>query len=144
MLIRVQRGSSVPISKQIDGQLRALIVSGTLAVGDQLPSVRQLARDLAVNVNTVLRVYERLAAEGLIELRHGDGTYVKERPRTEATQKSKRYEELAAELDALVRRGMMLGMTAKEWPKFLAESIERIRRDTGEHQSRSPKLKEVI
>ena len=76
MFLRVQRGAAVPISRQIEGQIRAQILSGTVAAEDQLPSVRQLARELAVNVNTVLRVYERLAADGLIELRHGDGTYV--------------------------------------------------------------------
>ena len=50
--------------------------SGGVRPGDRLPSVRELARELAVNQNTVLRVYERLCGEGLLEMRHGQGTFV--------------------------------------------------------------------
>ena len=81
MHLRVERGSTVPLSKQIDEQIRAQCLSGILRPGDCLPSVRQLAKDLAVNVNTVFRVYERLAAEKFIEMRQGDGTYVLPQPR---------------------------------------------------------------
>jgi GntR family transcriptional regulator len=73
MLIRVEKGSAVPISRQIADQLRAQCLSGRLTAGTQIPSVRQLARELTVNQNTVLRVYERLTAEGLLEMRHGEG-----------------------------------------------------------------------
>jgi GntR family transcriptional regulator len=131
MFIRVQRGSPVPISRQIDAQIRAQILSGTLAAGGQLPSVRQLARELAVNVNTVFRVYERLAADGLIELKHGDGTYVSQRRKGAATaQLAKRRREFGAELDALVRRALMLGVAADELPRWLAESLARVRKET--------------
>ncbi len=81
MFVHIERGSAVPISRQIMEQLRSQCLSGTLAAGEKLPSVRELAQQLAVNVNTVFRIYERLSAEGLIELRHGDGTYVLPRPR---------------------------------------------------------------
>src|SRR5690349_17232608 len=76
MFIRLETTSGVPITRQIADQIRAQIDTGSLARGDKLPSVRGLAVDLAVNQNTVLRVYERLTAEGLLEMRHGDGTYV--------------------------------------------------------------------
>ena len=131
MLIRIQRGSSVPISRQIDAQIRAQILSGSLRPEDQLPSVRQLARELAVNVNTVARVYERLGAEKFIELRHGDGTYVASRSkRAVSSELTERRREFSRELDALVRRGLMLGITAAELSQRLAESIERARQDT--------------
>jgi len=130
MFIRIQRGSSIPVSRQMDAQIRAQILAGSLRPGDQLPSVRQLARELAVNVNTVLRVYERLSAEGFIDLRHGDGTYVAERPKdADSSQLAERRREFYLELDALVRRGLMLGVTAAELPQRLAESIERVQRD---------------
>lgn len=130
MLLRIQRGSAVPVSRQIDAQIRAQILAGSLQPGDQLPSVRQLARELAVNVNTVLRVYERLSAEGFVDLRHGDGTYVAERPEGAASsQLADRRREFLLELDALVRRGLMLGVTAAELPQRLAESIERVQQD---------------
>ena len=65
MFLRIERGSSVPISRQLVEQVRALCLSGRLAPGEQLPSVRQLARELGINQNTVLRVYEKLTREGL-------------------------------------------------------------------------------
>jgi GntR family transcriptional regulator len=131
MFIRIQRGSSVPISRQIDAQIRAQILSGSLRPDDQLPSVRLLARELAVNVNTVVRVYERLSAEKFIELRHGDGTYVASRSkRVVSSELAERRREFSRELDALVRRGLMLGVTAAELSQRLAESIGRARQDT--------------
>ena len=68
VFIRVERDSSIPVSRQIADQIRAQCLSGALAAGARIPSVRQLARDLAVNQNTVLRVYERLTAESLLEM----------------------------------------------------------------------------
>ena len=131
MLIRIQRGSSVPISRQIDAQIRAQILSGSLQPENQLPSVRQLARELAVNVNTVARVYERLGAEKFIELRHGDGTYVASRSnRAVSSELAERRREFSRELDALVRRGLMLGVTVAELRQRLAESVKRVRQDT--------------
>jgi GntR family transcriptional regulator len=130
MQLRIQRGSSTPVSRQIDGQIRAQILSGVLQPNDPLPSVRQLARELAVNVNTVFRVYERLAAEGLLVCRHGDGTYVA--PRKDSAgedQLADRRRELAAEFDALARRGMMLGLSPAELRELLAKSLKRARQD---------------
>jgi GntR family transcriptional regulator len=130
MLIRIQRGSAVPISRQIDAQIRAQILSGSLRPEDQLPSVRQLARDLAVNVNTVARVYERLGAEKIIELRHGDGTYVAARPhRAVSSELAEGRREFSRELDALARRGLMLGLSAAELREQWTESIERVSLD---------------
>ena len=79
MRIRVETSSGMPITRQIAAQIRAQCASGTLQPGQRLPSVRALAAELAVNQNTILRVYERLTAEGLLERRHGDGTFVADR-----------------------------------------------------------------
>ena len=76
MFIRIETTSGVPITRQIADQIRAQCASEMLPPGGRLPSVRALARDLAVNQNTILRVYEHLTTEGLLERRHGDGTYV--------------------------------------------------------------------
>ena len=108
MLVRIEKGSAVPVSRQIADQIRAQCLSGRLAPGTQVPSVRQLARDLAVNQNTVLRVYERLTAERLLEMRHGEGTFVAGRmpPRQLGGQRVKFMEELTQ----LVRQGRLLGI----------------------------------
>jgi GntR family transcriptional regulator len=131
MFVRILRGSPVPISRQIDAQIRAQILAGKLRPGDQLPSVRQLASELAINVNTVARVYGRLSTDGLIELRHGNGTFVTQRRKSSVdAQLGRRRREFSQELDALVRRALMLGIAIDELPACLAESTERVQKDT--------------
>jgi len=125
MFIRVERGSSVPLSRQIDEQIRAQCLAGTLRSGDCMPSVRQLAKQLAVNVNTVFRVYERLAAEGFIEMRQGDGTYVLPRTKTAASQQqlSKQRGQYTKDFEAIVRGGLLLGITPPELRKMLTVAV---------------------
>lgn len=116
MYIRIERGSSAPISRQIAEQIRAQCLAGVLKPGRCLPSVRQLASEIAVNVNTIVRVYERLAAEGLVELRHGEGTFVL--PPTKASSSAlelkEQREQFRREFDAVVRHGLLLGLTTLE------------------------------
>lgn len=69
--ITISTGSNTPIYKQITDQVWLAVVTGKLAVGDQLPSVRALAEDLVVNPNTVARAYADLMRDGLIESRGG-------------------------------------------------------------------------
>ncbi len=122
MFVRIEKGSAVSITRQLCDQVRALCLAGTLKPADQLPSVRQLARELAVNQNTVLRVYERLAAEGWLEMRHGDGTYVT--PRPPIWQLDGQRRQFAEELQQLVRRGLMLGIGADELRELLDQTLE--------------------
>lgn len=124
MFIRVERGSSVPLSRQIDEQIRAQCLSGVLRGGDCLPSVRQLAKELAVNVNTVFRVYERLASEKFIEMRQGDGTYVLPlaEPARSDRQLAERRAQFAKEFDGMVRVGLLLGITPSELRKMVASA----------------------
>ena len=67
---------AVPIHAQIQHGIRAAIAAGRLRVGDQLPTVRQLAADLGVNANTVARVYGELERIGVIETKRGVGSFV--------------------------------------------------------------------
>src|SRR5215471_843385 len=68
--------SGVPVYRQIIDQVLAGIAAGTLAGGDQLPTVRQVAVDLAINPNTVVRAYRELEIRGVIETQQGMGTFV--------------------------------------------------------------------
>jgi GntR family transcriptional regulator len=122
MFIRIERDSSVPISRQIADQIRAQCLSGSLEAGCRIPSVRQLARDLAVNQNTVLRVYERLTAENLLELRHGDGTFVSDSVPTWRLKRQR--ERLAEEWQRLVGEGRMLGLTDDALRALLDELLK--------------------
>lgn len=77
-LFKVDPASKVPIYLQLKENIRHLISSGQLAPDERLPTVRQLAVDLAVNPNTVGRVYSELTSEGYLEARQGSGTFVRE------------------------------------------------------------------
>jgi len=68
--------SGVPVYRQIVDQVMLGIVSGSLSTGDQLPTVRQLAVDLAINPNTVVRAYRDLESRGAIETHQGSGTFI--------------------------------------------------------------------
>jgi GntR family transcriptional regulator len=75
-LVTLDAKDATPIYAQLDRGLRAAIATGRLRVGDQLPTVRQLAVDLRVNANTVARVYAELERTGILETRRGVGSFV--------------------------------------------------------------------
>src|ERR1700722_3567309 len=68
--------SGMPVYRQIIDQVRGAIASGALNAGDQLPTVRQLAVDLSINPNTVVRAYRELELGGLLETHQGTGTFI--------------------------------------------------------------------
>ena len=99
LLLTVDRDSDLPVGVQVAWRLRALIATGKLAPGEQLPSVRELAELAAVNANTARAIYGRLEAEGLLVSRHGLGTFV-----ATDTRPSADVERIAAEAVAEARR----------------------------------------
>ena len=76
-LVDLDPRDPTPIYAQLDRALRAAVASGRLRIGDQLPTVRQLAVDLRVNANTVARVYADLERAGVLETRRGVGSFVR-------------------------------------------------------------------
>lgn len=124
MYIRIERGVSAPISRQIAEQIRAQCLSGVLKPGTVLPSVRMLAGELAVNVNTVFRVYERLAGEGLIEMRQGEGTFVARPSRANpaAGELRRQRNQFVREFHGVVRRGLLLGFSLHDLRDMLASA----------------------
>jgi DNA-binding GntR family transcriptional regulator len=76
-LISLERGSGIPLYRQICQSLREAILSGALAEGVRLPTERALASELGVNRTTVMNAYNELASEGLIEGHVGRGTLVR-------------------------------------------------------------------
>jgi GntR family transcriptional regulator len=119
--IRVETSSGMPITRQIAAQIRAQCASGTLQSGQRLPSVRALAAELAVNQNTILRVYERLTAEGLLERRHGDGTFVADRVPT--GQMKAQRQLLRQEIARVAELAKTLGVDAEELHHLLDDEI---------------------
>ncbi|MGH9656635.1 MAG: GntR family transcriptional regulator, partial [Bryobacteraceae bacterium] len=74
----LNQSSGIPLYLQLMQQLKHSIEVGELRAGDQLPTIRKLAEDLVMNPNTVARAYRELEHEGIIELKHGLGTFVAE------------------------------------------------------------------
>jgi GntR family transcriptional regulator len=93
--------SGVPVYRQVIDQVRSGMVLGSLKAGDQLPTVRQLAVDLAINPNTVLRAYRELELGGLIETHQGTGTFVaKKKLERKDAQRERQLTQLANEFAA--------------------------------------------
>ncbi|MFE6734406.1 GntR family transcriptional regulator [Microbacterium sp. NPDC057650] len=103
MLIRIDPESSRPLFEQIAASVRGEVLSGRLRVGDRLPAAREVAEAIDVNVHTVLRAYQELRAEGLVDLRRGRGAVV--------AATAEPLAELADDITDLVRRGARLGLT---------------------------------
>lgn len=100
MLIRVDPSSSVPLGDQVAASVRRAISEGRVRSGERLPPARDVAEALGVNVHTVLRGYQRLRDDGLIDLRRGRGAVVTDR----AAGGRSIVAERATELATLARR----------------------------------------
>ncbi|MDO3412618.1 GntR family transcriptional regulator [Saccharibacillus sp. CPCC 101409] len=74
--VQINESSAEPLYHQIETQLRSLIVTGQVAEGTLLPSIREFAADLKCSVITIRRVYQDLENEGLLRTRQGTGTFV--------------------------------------------------------------------
>ena len=117
MLIRVDPASDVPIFAQVAASVRADAASGRLRSGDRLPSAREVASALEVNLHTVLRAYQELRDEGLVDMRRGRGAVV-----TDAVAP---LAQLHDDVVALVDRARALGLS----PDTLASLVKETARD---------------
>ena len=136
MFLRIEKGSAVPISRQIADQIAAQCAAGSLEPGVQLPSVRELARELAVNQNTVLRVYERLSGEGLLEMRHGQGTFVANGAPQVALARQR--QRLVDELRQIGRQGRGLGLSDDQLHELLTDALEELAKQNPKKEKASP------
>ncbi len=104
MLLRVDPDSAAPLYDQIAASVRREAASGRLVPGDRLPSAREVAEALEVNLHTVLKAYQLLRNEGLVELRRGRGAVI--------AAGAEALAELRVEAAALVARARSLGVGA--------------------------------
>lgn len=111
--------SGVPVYRQLMDQIRYYVASGTLAPGDQLPSIRELAKNLTVNPTTIVKAYGELDHEGVVELRHGRGVFIAASP--PAWPEEQRRERL----DALSNQ---LSVEARQMGASDGEVLDSIRR----------------
>lgn len=112
MDFQIDAASRVPIYRQLRDQIRQAIAQGRLQPEDQLPSVRELSRQLVVNPNTIARVYTELERESVLNTRPGLGVFVA-KPRTDLTRKARR-DRMLETLDAFLTESVHLGMTRRD------------------------------
>jgi GntR family transcriptional regulator len=116
---RLDGHSGVPVYRQLIDQVQAAVASGVLAVGDQLPTVRQVAVDLAINPNTVLRAYREMEIRGLLDSQQGTGTFIADR-KVEYS-KDERERMLGQLVGEFVSRAGAAGFTLRQLMKALKE-----------------------
>jgi GntR family transcriptional regulator len=102
MLLRVDPSSSAPLFEQLAASVRIDAARGAIAAGERLPAARDVAASLDINVHTVLRAYQLLREEGLVDLRRGRGAVV--------TERVSQYGVLGESIPALVSRAKELGV----------------------------------
>lgn len=124
MKIIISNSSTDPIYEQITSQIKAMIIKGSLDVGDALPSIRGLARDLQVSVITTKRAYEELEKEGFIETMQGKGSFVA--MQNKALMKEKKLKIIEDKLVEVVKDSKMLGIEFKEIKEMLEILFEEV------------------
>ncbi len=119
MAISIDSKSGVPFYRQIIEQVKFGIARGDLHPGDQLPTVRQLAVDLSINPNTVIRAYRELEIAGVLETHQGSGTFVgNEKPEIDELERQRMLDQIITDLLA---RANQYGFT-------LSDVLEGLRR----------------
>src|ERR1700682_3438471 len=119
-VLKLDLCSGVPVYRQIIDQVLGGISAGSLKPGDQLPTVRQLAVDLAINPNTVVRAYRELEIRGILATQQGTGTFITDaQPKPNEAERRRRIAQLAGDL--LARAGAE-GITLDELLDYLQQA----------------------
>ena len=117
--------SGVPVYRQIIDQVTGSIAAGTLVAGDQLPTVRQLAVDLSINPNTVVRAYRELEIRGVIETQQGTGTFIShQKVQRSQAERQRQLDQLAGEV---IARAGAVGLTLDD----LIARLQEFQTDSG-------------
>ena len=119
MFLRIEASSAIPIYRQVMDQIRESIACGLLKPGEQMPSVRQLADELAVNQNTILKVYNELSRDGVLKTERGSGTFVADS--TQQVQEREKMEIVTEAIAQAVEKGIRMGIALEEIQRILNE-----------------------
>ena len=122
---RLDADSGVPVYRQLIDQVLGAVATSALRTGDQLPTVRQVAVDLAINPNTVMRAYREMEIRGILDTQQGAGTFIAEQPAP--APKEERERQLVQLTDEFVARGGLLGFTLAD----LQQRLRAMEEDAG-------------
>ena len=124
MNLRINFASGVPIYRQLMEQIKHAVETGAIRSSEQLPTIRKIAEELAMNPNTVARAYRELEHEGFIEVRHGSGAYVAEAGTSSA--KSAGIRKAGEALRPAMERGLALGLSEEELRRVFENELARL------------------
>lgn len=133
MQIRIVAGSNAAIYKQIADQISRSVAAGEMEVGQMLPSVRQLARELVINPNTVAKAYADLVQSGIVETQVGKGFYVAKR--RQVYTKTERLRRMDESIQSLINQSLTLGFSAEEVLYRVRELFGKVLRSVPESSS---------
>lgn len=120
MQIQLTPQGGVPIYLQVMQQIKYLVASGKLRVGDELPSIRALAEELIVNPNTIARAYRELEVEGVVEKRRTAGTFIADSGSPIA--RKERLKVLKQRIDQVLVEAIQMGFGLDEVLKLIQQS----------------------
>ena len=124
MRIIISNSSDEPIYEQISSQIKSMIIKGILDVGEGLPSIRGLARDLQISVITTKRAYDELEKEGFIETMQGKGSFVA--VQNKELMKEKKLNIIEDKLTEIVKESKILGLKYSEVEAMLIILFEEV------------------
>ena len=116
---RLDGQSGVPVYRQLIDQVQGAIASGALRPGDQLPTVRLVAVELAINPNTVLRAYREMEIRGIVDTQQGTGTFITDRQ--SEPPREERQRQLTQLVSEFISRAGAAGLTVTELIDALAQ-----------------------
>ena len=119
MILRLNPSSGIPLYLQLMEQIKHAVETEAIRAGDQLPSVRKLAEEMVINPNTVARVYRELEREGIIEVRHGAGAYV----RDDVVSRTKLMRKAQGVVESAVDRLESLELTEDEVRRLVENEL---------------------
>ena len=123
-IFRLDSSTGVPFYRQIIDQVLLAVGDGRLKPGTQLPTVRQLAVDLSVNLNTVAKAYREMEIRGIVQTQQGTGTFVVARAGAKSREKRKALQDL---VDRMLANAEALGVPMEDVVEALVERAEEAR-----------------
>ena len=132
-MLTVDPRNPLPLWRQLEEGVRNLVASGALAPGVAVPSVRELARELAVNPATIAKAYQRLSDAGVLEMRRGEGTFVAEGATTLPRAERRRRLQQAAR--SYAAHAATLGLGVEEAVAAARQACEEIEEETSDADS---------
>jgi GntR family transcriptional regulator len=123
VIFRINQSAGIPLYLQLMEQVKHAVETGALREGDQLPAIRKVAEELVMNPNTVVRAYRELEHEGVLELKHGSGAFIKE----SAGGRARLIRRAQTVVQPAVERLLLLGLTEEELRRVFENELAQAR-----------------